>query len=311
MRRDPCCPVGGATVASSAAPGVAPPRRSQRFFDVPDMPEQERQDISAELEAGLTHRYGAERKLGHGGMATVYLARDLRHGRHVALTVVQPAVGAAVSTERFLREIRLTAQLMHPHILPLHDSGEVQGLLYYVMPFVDGESLRERLTREGRLPPEAVGRIMREVASALDYAHRQGVIHRDIKPENVLLADGHAVVADFGIARALTRATDGTPTNESAEPGASHAVPNPTLTALGLALGTPAYMAPEQALGDLAVDHRADLYALGVIAYEALAGAHPFAGRTAQAMVAAHLASTPTPLGDACPDRSEEHTSEL
>ena len=302
MRGGPCCSVGGATVGSSAAPGVAHPRRSQLFFDVPDMPEQEHQDISAELEAGLTHRYVVERTLGRGGMATVYLARDVRHGRHVALKVVQPEVGAAVSTERFLREIRVTAQLMHPHILPLHDSGEVQGLLYYVMPFVDGESLRERLTRERRLPPEAVGRIMREVASALDYAHRRRVIHRDIKPENVLLADGHGVVADFGIARALTRATEGIPTDGPGEPGVPSAVPNPTLTALGIALGTPAYMAPEQALGDVAIDHRADLYALGVIAYEALAGAHPFAGRTAQGMVAAHLANMPTPLGHACPD---------
>jgi serine/threonine-protein kinase len=222
--------------------------------------------------------------------------------------VVDPALGAAMSAERFLREIRVTAGLTHPHILPLHDSGEVRtgdaesgrrhgegsSLLYYVMPFVDGETLRERLVR-GRMAPDAALRLVREVASALAYAHRQGVVHRDIKPANILLEHGHAVVADFGIARAVRRAR----APAGSENAAAHATA--TLTDAGTALGTPAYMAPEQAVGDSAVDHRADIYALGVVAYEALAGAHPFSGRAAHALITAHLAETPTPLAERCP----------
>ena len=249
------------------------------------------------LRRALVGRYDVERELGRGGMATVYLAHDRRHGRRVAVKVLDPSLGASMSAERFLREIRVTASLMHPNVLPLHDSGEVtvglpeesEGLsfLYYVMPYVDGETLRARFTREGALPVRDATRLLRELADALAYAHGQGVVHRDLKPENVLLAGGHAVVADFGIARAVRTAREGAAPGPG--PGAG------TLTEAGTSLGTPAYMAPEQAVGG-SVDHRADLYALGVIAYEALAGAHPFDARTPQAMVAAHIAETPPPL---------------
>ena len=193
-----------------------------------------------------------------------------------------------MSAERFLREIRVTASLMHPHILPLHDSGEAGGLLYYVMPYVEGETLRDRLAR-GPMAADVVVRLTRDVASALSYAHRQGVVHRDIKPANVLLADDHAVVADFGIARAVRRAREQGP--DGNERGALA-----TLTDVGTSIGTPAYMAPEQAVGDSAVDHRADLYALGVVAYESLAGVHPFGSRAGHAMIAAHLSEAPPPL---------------
>jgi len=240
------------------------------------------------LRAGLAGRYDVERELGRGGMATVYLARDLRHERRVAVKVLDPAVGVAMSAERFLREIRVTAGLTHPHILPLHESGESGGLLYYVMPYLAGETLRARLAREGALPATDAVRVIRELADALAHAHGHGVMHRDLKPENVLLSGGHAVVADFGIAKALAAATRGAPAADEAT--------SRGLTSVGVALGTPAYMAPEQAVADAATDHRADLYALGVIAYEVLAGAHPFNARTPQALVAAHLTETPTPL---------------
>ncbi|HEU4787819.1 MAG TPA: protein kinase, partial [Gemmatimonadaceae bacterium] len=244
-------------------------------------------DALAALRTALAGRYEIERELGRGGMATVYLARDVRHERRVALKVLNRALGMALSAERFLREIRVTAGLAHPHILPLHDSGEAAGQLYYVMPFVDGETLRGRLTR-GRLPLDQVLRLLRDVASALAYAHRKGVVHRDIKPANILLADDHAIVADFGIARAVRRA------REQAQDGERGAAT--TLTDVGPSLGTPAYMAPEQAVGDSAVDHRADLYSFGVVAYEALAGAHPFGSRAAPAMIAAHLSEIPPSL---------------
>jgi len=265
-----------------------------------------RADVPAELRAALAGHYDFERELGRGGMATVYLAGDRRHERRVAVKVLDPALGAAMSAERFLREIRVTAGLTHPHILPLHDSGEVpighpgperragSSFLYYVMPFVDGETLRDRLAR-GPLAPDVALRLVREVASALAYAHRQGVIHRDIKPANILLEHGHAVVADFGIARAVRRARAPQGVEEKG------VAPTATLTDAGMALGTPAYMAPEQAVGDAGVDHRADLYALGVVTYEALAGAHPFSARAAPALVTAHLTETPNPLGERCP----------
>src|SRR5215210_314375 len=205
-------------------------------------------------------------------MATVYLAEDLRHRRKVALKLLRPELAASLGPDRFLREIRIAAQLQHPHILPLLDSGEIGGFLYYVMPYVDGESLRARLTRQGELSVPEAARVLREVADALSYAHERGVVHRDIKPDNVLLSGRHALVTDFGVAKAVSEAT-----------GTS------TLTTAGVALGTPSYMAPEQATADPAVDHRADLYAVGVLGYELIAGRPPFAGRTSQETLAAHL----------------------
>jgi eukaryotic-like serine/threonine-protein kinase len=235
------------------------------------------------LRATLSDRYAIDRDLGAGGMATVYLAEDLRHRRKVALKVLRPELTATLGPERFLKEIELTASLQHPHILPLFDSGAADGQLFYVMPYVDGETLRERIAR-GPVPLPEVLDILRDIARALAYAHAQGVVHRDIKPDNVLLSSGTAVVSDFGIAKALTASR------------AQHGVANPTLTVAGTSLGTPAYMAPEQALGEL-VDARADVYAWGVIAYELLAGAHPFAAHTtAQRLIAAHLSEAPTPL---------------
>jgi serine/threonine-protein kinase len=242
----------------------------------------------ATLRAALAGRYEIEHELGRGGMATVYLARDLRHERPVALKVLNPALGIALSGERFLREIRVTAGLTHPHILPLHDSGDAGGLLYYVMPFVEGETLRERLTR-GPLSTESALRLMRDVASALSYAHRHGVVHRDIKPANILLADDHAVVADFGIARAVRRAR-------------KHGVNEPQQRATSTLTKAGTYIAPEQALGDVGLDHRADIYSLGVVAYEAITGAHPFGARGEHAMVAAHVTEPAPPIATRQPD---------
>lgn len=236
------------------------------------------------VRAALTDRYVVEREVGRGGMAAVYLARDLRHDRLVAVKAIARDVVGGVNVGRFLREIGIAARLTHPHVLSIHDSGEAPGLLYYVMPYVEGETLRARLSREGLLPLSDGLRLLRELVDAVAYAHRQGVMHRDLKPENVLLSGGHAVVADFGIAKAVVSATGDGPMG-----GASVT----TLTAAGLSLGTPAYMAPEQILGDANVDHRADLYALGVIAYEVLTGRHPFEARAAQAMVTAHLTEKP------------------
>ena len=229
-----------------------------------------------------------ERELGRGGMATVYLARDLRHDRHVAVKVLQSQV-AHDGAERFVREIHIAARLTHPHVLGVYDSGEADGRLYYVMPYVDGETLRARLVRDRALPINDVVRLLGELADALAYAHDHGVVHRDLKPENVLLSGGHAVVADFGIAKALAAATKG-------DEGKL-----PTLTGTGIALGTPAYMAPEQAVGDPGMNHRVDLYALGVIAYEMLTGSHPFEGRTPQALAVAHLTETPAPVAHGRP----------
>jgi serine/threonine-protein kinase len=224
------------------------------------------------LGPALAGRYTITRELGRGGMATVFLAHDVRHDRPVALKVVRPEVAAALGAERFLREIKVTARLNHPHILPLLDSGEAGGCLYYVMPYVEGESLRERLDREQQLPVDDALRITGEVADALAYAHSRDVLHRDVKPENILIAGGHALVADFGIARAITTAGP------------------ERLTEAGIAIGTPAYMSPEQATGSERLDGRSDIYSLGCVLYEMLAGEPPFAGPTAQAVIAKRLA---------------------
>lgn len=235
-------------------------------------------DIHARLTSALAGRYRLERELGAGGMATVYLAEDERHHRRVAIKVLHPELSAVLGTERFLKEIELTAGLQHPHILPLLDSGSADGLVFYVMPFVDGETLRARLERERQLPIADAVRIAQDVASALDYAHKRGVVHRDVKPENILLHEGRPMVADFGIALAVTEAG------------------GQRMTQTGLSLGTPQYMAPEQAMGEKTVDARADVFALGVVTYEMLAGEPPFTGPTMQAIVAKVLASEPVPL---------------
>ncbi|HEX7981602.1 MAG TPA: protein kinase [Gemmatimonadaceae bacterium] len=234
--------------------------------------------LPSSLAAALVGRYRVERSLGAGGMATVYLAEDVRHHRKVAIKVLHPELSAVLGPERFLNEIELTASFQHPHILPLFDSGSADGLLYYVMPYVEGETLRERLNRETQLPiPDAL-RIVGEVADALDYAHRRGIIHRDVKPENILLHDGHVVVADFGIALAVRSAG------------------GQRITQTGLSLGTPQYMAPEQAAAEKIVDHRADVYALGAVLYEMLGGGPPFTGPTAQAVIARLMTEEPQAL---------------
>ena len=230
------------------------------------------------LTTALSDRYRIDRELGQGGMATVYLAEDLKHARKVAIKVLHPELSAVIGGDRFLSEIKVTANLQHPHILGLIDSGEADGLLYYVMPFVSGESLRNRLTRDKQLPIEDALRLAKEVASALDYAHRQGVVHRDIKPENILLQDGSALVADFGIALAVQQA------------GGSR------MTQTGMSLGTPAYMSPEQAMGERDIGARSDVYALGAMTYEMLSGEPPFTGLNSQAIVAKVLTETPPPL---------------
>ncbi len=230
------------------------------------------------LKAALAERYRVERELGAGGMATVYLARDLKHDRDVAIKVLEPELGAVLGGERFLSEIRTTARLQHPHILPLLDSGDAGGLLYYVMPLATGETLRARLTRERQLPIDDAVRIAREAADALGYAHTLGIIHRDIKPENILLQGGHALVADFGIALAVQSAAGS------------------RMTQTGLSLGTPQYMSPEQAMGERTIDARSDIYSLGAVTYEMLTGDPPFAGSSVQAIVAKVLSEKPTPV---------------
>jgi len=235
-------------------------------------------DLLPRLAAALADRFRVERELGAGGMATVYLAEDLKHARKVAIKVLRPELAAVIGAERFVQEIRTIATLQHPHILGLIDSGEVNGTAYYVMPFIEGESLRDRLTREKQLPIADAVRIATEVASALDYAHRHGVIHRDIKPENILLHEGQALVADFGIALAVSR------------------VGGTRLTETGLSLGTPNYMSPEQAMGERTLDARTDVYSLGCVAYEMLTGEPPFTGPTAQAIIAKVMTSEPARL---------------
>ncbi len=240
-------------------------------------------EIISRLSTALADRYKIEREIGAGGMATVYLAEDLKLHRKVALKVLRPELAAALGPERFLREIEIAAKLHHPHILALHDSGEVDGFLYYVMPYVEGESLRDRLNREKQLPVEDALQIAREVADALGSAHRHDVIHRDIKPENILLEEGHAVVADFGIARAI------------------HAAGGEQLTETGLAVGTPAYMSPEQAMGSKELDGRSDLYSLGCVLYEMLAGQPPFTGATVESIVHQQIAVEPRPVTELRP----------
>jgi eukaryotic-like serine/threonine-protein kinase len=239
-----------------------------------------------ELTESLAGRYRVERELGSGGMATVYLAHDLKHDRQVALKVVKPEIVATVGADRFVSEIRTTAHLRHPHILPLFDSGAVGGAPFYVMPYIEGESLRARLRRDGRLPIADVLVTLRELADALAYAHGQGIVHRDVKPDNVLLSGRHVFLADFGIARALEGAIDA----------------NQTMTATAVVVGTPAYISPEQAAGQGQIDHRADIYAFGVLAYELLAGAPPFQGATGASVMAAHLTAAPDPLATRRPD---------
>src|SRR4249919_1314861 len=214
-------------------------------------------DALSRLRTALIERYEIEREIGAGGMATVYLARDPRHDRNVALKVLNPELGAVLGVERFLSEIRVTANLQHPNLLPLFDSGDADGLLFYVMPFVDGESLRQRMDREKQLPVDEAVRIACAIAGALDYAHRQGVIHRDLKPENILLHEGQPLVMDFGIALAVSNA-GGT-----------------RITQSGISLGTPQYMSPEQATGDRQIDARSDVYSLGAVVYEMLVGDPP------------------------------------
>ena len=234
-------------------------------------------DVLSRLQASLRDRYRVERELGRGGMATVFLAHDLRHDRPVALKAFHPQLGSEFG-ERFLREIRVAAKLNHPHILTVHDSGETDGLLWYTMPVVDGESLRQRLKRDGPLPLEEAVRIGRSVAEALDFAHTHGIVHRDIKPENILLFRGEPMVADFGIALATDTADQD------------------RLTQTGLSVGTVAYMSPEQAMGGGTLDGRSDIYSLGSVVYEMIAGEPPYTGPTPQAVVARRLMSPPPPL---------------
>jgi tRNA A-37 threonylcarbamoyl transferase component Bud32 len=235
-------------------------------------------DPAPALAAALADRYRMGRQLGQGGMAAVYVADDLKHGRRVAIKILLPEVAAAIGVERFVREIRTSATLQHPHILGLIDSGEANGTAYYVMPLVEGESLRDRLRREKQLPVADAVRIAGEVASALDYAHRRGIIHRDIKPENILLQDGQALVADFGIALGVTSSSD------------------TRMTGTGISVGTPHYMSPEQAMGEREITARSDVYALGCVTYEMLLGEPPFTGPTTQAIVAKVLTERPGPL---------------
>ncbi len=239
------------------------------------------------LQAALRSTYKIEREVGVGGMATVYLASDLKHGRQVALKVLRAELTAAMGTDRFPREIQIIAQLQHPHIVPLYDSGEADGFLYYVMPFVDGESLRARLVRTGPLPVTEAVRLLFEITDALAYAHARGIVHRDIKPDNVMLSGRHAAVTDFGVAKALSASTAG------------------SLTTVGIAVGTPQYMAPEQATADTNVDQRVDIYALGVLGYEMLTGKPLFDAATSQGQLSAHVLEVPRDVRERRPEVPE------
>ncbi len=240
----------------------------------------------AALADALAASYRFDRQLGMGGMATVYLANDIKHGREVAIKVLRPDLTETLGRERFLREIQLAAPLNHPHILPLYDSGEADGFLYFVMPVMKGQTLRDRLREGATIPIDEALRIAIEVADALDYAHRHDIVHRDIKPENILLHEGHAVVADFGIGKALVAAASTT---------------GLMFTQIGVTVGTPAYMSPEQATGDH-VDGRSDLFALGCVMYEMLAGEVAFSGQTAQAVIAKRFVYSPPALAESHPD---------
>ena len=236
-------------------------------------------DALSRLKTALSDRYTIERELGRGGMATVYLAEDQKHHRKVAVKVLRPELAAALGAERFHQEIEIAARLHHPHILPLYDSGDTDGFLYYIMPFEEGQSLRDKLAKEGELPITEAVRILRDVVDALAHAHKHNVVHRDIKPDNVMLSERHALVTDFGVAKAVCEATG-----------------RQQLTTEGVALGTPTYMAPEQAAADPHIDHRADIYAVGAVAYELLTGRPPFLGTTPQMILSAHMTDSPEPV---------------
>src|SRR5436190_5108065 len=242
------------------------------------------------MAAALGDRYIIERELGRGGMATVYLAEERKHGRKVAIKVLRPEITAALGTDRFLREIGIAAQLSHPHIVALIDSGEAAGLLYYVQPHVPGGSLRERLDETRQLPVKDALRIAQEVGAGLDFAHRKGFVHRDVKPENILFADGHALLADFGVAR-TTCAADVQPGSDSGP-----------VTGAGIALGTPEYMSPEQASGERDVDARSDVYSLACVVYEMLAGVPPFRGDSIRSTMARQVTEAPRPIRTLRPD---------
>ncbi|TFH66249.1 MAG: serine/threonine protein kinase, partial [Gemmatimonadales bacterium] len=259
-------------------PGGLLARRRRISLVVPTLQEQ--------LQEGLGNRYRVERELGEGGMAVVFLAEDLRHQRKVAIKVLRPEISGEIGSDRFLREIRIAAGLTHPHILPVHDSGAAGDLLFYVMPNMEGQSLRDRIAKEKMLPLDDALRITCEIASALDYAHRQGVVHRDIKPENILMHEGAALVADFGIGKAMS------------EMGGS-------ITQTGLAVGTPAYMSPEQATAETEVDGRSDTYSLACVLFEMLTGEQPYTGATAQAVIAKRFMS-PVPHPKAVRDIPEK-----
>ena len=239
-----------------------------------------RAQLRARLQATLGDGYKLERVLEGGAMSRVFLAEETALGRHVVIKVLAPEMSGSVRVERFRREIQLAAKLNHPHIVPVLHASDAGELLYYAMPFVEGETLRVKLSRDGELPMGDSVRLLRDVADALAYAHMHDIVHRDLKPENILVSGRHALVTDFGVAKALAAATSS----------------QVTVTSAGIALGTPAYMSPEQALADPNVDQRADLYALGVIAYEMLTGAHPFAGRPAPALLKAHATEAPEPI---------------
>ncbi len=232
-------------------------------------------DLLGRVKTGLAERYAVEREVGRGAMATVFLAHDMKHERPVALKVLRPELAINLGAERFLREIKLIAQLQHPHILPLFDSGECGGLLYYVSPYVGSENLRDRMHRDLQMPLEDAIRLIREVADGLAYAHQHGIVHRDIKPENILLLDDHSVIADFGIARAI-RMSGG------------HRLSEP-----GISIGTPTYMSPEQAGGDIMLDGRSDIYSLGCVLYETLTGVPPFVGTSERQIIAGHFTAPP------------------